>query len=267
LLIETIAATDRPRTRNRLARDLEALGLRSGQFVMLHVSMRSLGFVVGGAMSLLDAVLDVLGPTGTLMLPAHSGDLSDPATWQAPPVPAAWIDEVRAAMPAFDPARTPTWGLGVVPELFRTWPGVVRSTHPAVSLAARGPLAAEILKDHSLDDPHGERSPLARACEHGVRLLLLGVGWNRATLLHLAERRAQPDAAPVMSRAPILRNGQRVWQGYRDYDSDPERFVLVGDALAAAGKLATGRVGSSEAILADGRTAVDVGAATFAAAR
>ena len=254
---QLIAATDRPRTRDSLAVDLSTLGVASGQLVMLHVSMRSLGFVVGGAMTLLDAVLDVLGPTGTLMMPAHSGDLSDPADWSAPPVPTAWVDQVRATLPAFDPARTPTWGLGVVPELFRTWPGVLRSAHPTVSLAAVGPLAAEIVSSHPLDDPHGEASPLARAYDRGVKLLLLGVGWNRATLLHLAERRARPDAEPVESGAPILRDGRRVWQNYRDYDSEPEQFARVGDALA--GRVATGLVGSARAILADGRTLVDSG--------
>jgi len=257
LLTEIIATTDRPRTRASLSGELAALGLATGQLVMLHVSMRSLGFVVGGAMTLLDAMLDVLGPAGTLMMPAHSGDLSDPAVWSAPPVPAAWIDELRATMPAFDPARTPTWGLGVVPELFRTWPGVRRSAHPAVSLAACGPLADEIVGLHLLDDPHGEASPLARACDRGVKLLLLGVGWNRATLLHLAERRACPDAEPISAGAPVLLEGRRVWQTYRDYESDPERFADIGDALV--GHVTLGKVGSARAILVDGRTAVDKG--------
>jgi len=258
LLSQVIAATERPRTRDSLAADLRALGVEPGQLVMLHVSMRSLGFVVGGAETLLDAALEALGPTGTLMMPAHSGDLSDPADWSNPPVPAAWIDEVRATLPAYDPARTPTWGLGVVPELFRTWPGVMRSAHPTVSLAAHGPLAAEIVATHPLDDPHGEASPLARAYDRNVKLLLLGVGWNRATLLHLAERRARPDAEPALSGAPILRDGRRIWQRYCDYDSEPEQFARVGDALA--GLIATGLVGSARAILADGRTAVDAGA-------
>lgn len=257
MLTEVIAATERPHTRERLAGDLGALGLAPGQLVMLHVSMRSLGFVVGGAMTLLDAMLDVLGPTGTLIMPAHSGDLSDPAGWSAPPVPAAWIDEVRATMPAFDPARTPTWGLGVVPELFRTWPGVLRSTHPTVSLAACGPLANEIVGTHPLDDPHGEASPLARAYDRGVKLLLLGVGWNRATLLHLAERRASPQAEPIFAGAPVLLDGRRVWRTYRDYDSNPDRFADVGDALARHVTLA--KVGAARAILVDGRAAVDRG--------
>jgi aminoglycoside 3-N-acetyltransferase len=257
LLSEIIATTDRPRTRKSLSAELAALGVAPGQLVMVHVSMRSLGFVVGGAVSLLDAMLDVLGPAGTLMMPAHSGDLSDPAGWSAPPVPAAWVETVRAAMPPFDPSRTPTWGLGVVPELFRTWPGVLRSAHPTVSIAAHGPLAAEILGTHPLDDPHGEASPLARAYDRDVKLLLLGVSWHRATLLHLAERRARPDAEATPAGAPMLRDGRAVWQTYRDYDSDPERFGDVGDALA--GQLTIRQVGSARAILADGRTAVDMG--------
>ena len=264
MLADVIAATETPLTKHRLIGDLAALGVEPGQFVMLHVSMRSLGFVVGGAMTLLDAVIDRLGPTGTLMMPAHSTDLSDPASWTNPPVPAAWVDTVREAMPAYDPARTPTWGLGVVPELFRTWPGTRRSDHPAVSLAARGPLAAQLVGTHPLDDPHGELSPLARAYDLQVKVLLLGVGWTNATLLHLAERRARSAATPALAGAPILRDGRRVWIQYRDYESDPERFAALGDAFLAAGQIKRGRVGSAQAFLIDGQVAVDIGAAQLA---
>jgi len=90
-----------------------------------------------------------------------------------------------------------------------------------------------------------------------VKLLLLGVGWNRAPLLHLAERRARPGAQPVLCGAPVLRDGQRVWQIYRDYDSEPERFAAVGDALVTQSVI--GPVGSARAILVDGRVAVDHG--------
>lgn len=265
VLNQVIQTTSRPHTRDSLGRDLATLGVGPGQLVMMHVSMRALGFVVGGAVTLLDAVLDRLGPTGTLMMPAHSGDLSEPADWSNPPVPPAWVDTVRAAMPAFDRARTPTWGVGIVAELFRTWPGVVRSDHPTVSLAAHGPLAAKILDDHLFDDPHGECSPLARAYDRNVKVLLLGVGWDRATLLHLAERRALPDADPISAGAPVLRAGKRVWQTYRDYDSDPHNFLVVGDALAAAKQLTLGPVGSAKAILAEGRTVVDTGLACLKA--
>lgn len=266
MLTQVIAGTDRPRTRDSLIDDLAALGVEPGQLLMLHVSMRSLGFVVVGAVTLLDALIDRLGPTGTLMMPAHSTDLSDPATWTNPPIPVAWVDTVRETMPAYDPARTPTWGIGTVPELFRTWPGTLRSDHPAVSLAARGPLAAQLVGTHPLDDPHGEMSPLARAYDLGVKILLLGVGWSSATLLHLAERRASPKAEPVLSGAPILRDGQRVWTQYRDYESDPDRFAAVGDALSAAGQVTAGTIGSARALLVDGRAAVDIGSALLASA-
>ena len=192
MLADVIAATETPLTKHRLIGDLAALGVEPGQFVMLHVSMRSLGFVVGGAMTLLDAVIDRLGPTGTLMMPAHSTDLSDPASWTNPPVPAAWVDTVREAMPAYDPARTPTWGLGVVPELFRTWPGTRRSDHPAVSLAARGPLAAQLVGTHPLDDPHGDEilQVVITNADDFVRFSLhtveLGVGYIGVLALAMA---------------------------------------------------------------------------------
>ena len=139
---DAVLAATAPATRASLAAELAALGVPRGGVLIAHLSLSALGWTAGGALALLDALGDALGPEGTLVLPAFSSDLSEPSRWQAPPVPEAWWETIRAELPAFDPARTPTRGLGRAPELFRTLPGVQRSTHPTSSFAARGPLAA-----------------------------------------------------------------------------------------------------------------------------
>ena len=112
-------------------------------------------------------------------------------------------------MPAFDPAVTPTCCLGVIPELFRTWPGAVRSYHPSCSFAALGPHAGRIVAEQRLEDPMGEGSPLSAIYDLGGHVLLLGVGrkvgHRHNTMLHLAERRALgKDQETIAAGAPIL---------------------------------------------------------------
>src|SRR3954468_14214842 len=103
---------------------------------MMHWSMGSLGFVAGGTQAVVTALLDVLGPDGTLVVPTHMPENCDPAGWGNPPVPADWWPIIRSGSPGFDPRRTPSRWMGVLPETVRMWPGAVRSDHPYVSCAA-----------------------------------------------------------------------------------------------------------------------------------
>ncbi|MGB0440058.1 MAG: aminoglycoside N(3)-acetyltransferase, partial [Paracoccaceae bacterium] len=165
-------------SRASLVRDLGRLGIGAGDVVLLHVSMRGLGWVVGGAQSVIGAFLDVLGPKGTLCMPGHSAQLSDPGDWQNPPVPKAWHDVIRAEMPVFDPETTPLYGIGAAADLFWRWPGTRRSHHPQVSMLARGHHAEQITQAHSLDHAFGPDAPLGRVHDLGGKAVLLGVGYR-----------------------------------------------------------------------------------------
>src|SRR5512135_2194444 len=113
-----------PRTRESLARDLNALGLGSGQTVIVHSSLSALGWVSGGPVTVVQALMDVITPEGTLVMPTHSVDYSDPLQWRHLPVPAEWWPIIRETMPAFDPAITPTRKVGGFVDPLRTWPKV-----------------------------------------------------------------------------------------------------------------------------------------------
>jgi aminoglycoside 3-N-acetyltransferase len=261
-LDDIIRRSNRPYTRASLAADLAELGVVPGGIVIAHTALSAIGYVSGGAVALLEALGDALGPEGTLVMPAQSADLSDPAIWHSPSVPGDWVDTIRETMPAYDPARTPTWKLGVVAELFRTWPGVQRSAHPVCSFAARGPLAREILEPHELDDPFGETSPLARLYRRDARILLIGANWEACTSFHLAERRAQPDAEPEESWAPVMIDGKRVWAPWREYPHANTMFPFLGVAMQRAGIVRRSQIGEAPGRLTPLRAAVD-----FAVAR
>ncbi|HAH62667.1 MAG TPA: AAC(3) family N-acetyltransferase, partial [Treponema sp.] len=127
-----------PNTISSLERDFTELGVKPGMVLIAHTSLSSLGWVCGGAVSVILALETVLTGKGTLIMPAHSGDLSDPANWCNPPVPEAWIETIRKEMPCFDKDLTPTRGIGKIPETFRKQKSVLRSSHPQVSFAAWG---------------------------------------------------------------------------------------------------------------------------------
>nr|WP_291418824.1 AAC(3) family N-acetyltransferase [Actinophytocola sp.] len=198
--------SDGPNTRVTIATDLTELGLREGDMVLVHTSLSSFGWVCGGAVAVVQALLDVLGPAGTLVVPAQTMGNSDPRHWSRPPVPEDWWPIIRETMPAFDPRITPSVGLGAVAEMVRRWPGAVRSGHPQASFAAVGARAAELMAEHRLDSHLGEGSPLAALERAGARVLLLGVGFDVCTAFHLAEYRV-PMPTTELGAAVLTADG------------------------------------------------------------
>lgn len=261
-----VASASAPRTRRTLAEDLRDLGLAPGMAVIVHSSLSRLGWVAGGPVAVIQALMDVLTPEGTLVMPAHSGELSEPSYWQNPPVPEDWWPVIRAEMSPFDPALTPTRGMGAIAEAFRSFPGVRRSNHPQVSFTAWGKHAAFITDGHSLDYGLGEASPLARLYDLDGWILLLGVGHGNNTSLHLSEHRA-PGLVPFIQGAPVLRAGERVWVQIDDLETDADQFPDLGATFDATGATVTGRVGSAECRLMRQRAAVDFGVQWLAARR
>lgn len=253
---ELVESTPTPRTRESIARDLRTLGIEAGMVLEVHSSLSKLGWVCGGPVAVVQALMDVLTEDGTLLMPTHTPNYTDPARWQHPPVPQEWWPIIYEQMPAFDPQTTPSQFMGQIVETFRTWPGVLRSSHPALSFAAWGCHARTLTANHSLDNGLGEESPLARLYDLHGHVLLLGVGYESCTSLHLAEYRAQ-SAKPINEGGPILENDQRVWKTYQDIDLDSDLFPAIGAAFAELGLDKTGAVGSAHCILLPQRLAVD----------
>ena len=256
---EVIGRTSTPITAEMLRAALSAAGVGDGSVIIVHSSLSRLGWVVGGAHTVVNALLHQVGPTGTVVMPALSSDLSDPAGWVAPPVPAEWWPIIRAEMPAYDPLLTPTTGVGAVVECFRHVPGARRSEHPADSFVAVGPRADAIVHPHPLTPAFGATSPLARLYDLDATVVLLGVDHGNNTSLHLAESRASCAVPVITCGAPVVVDGERRWVEFEDLDYDSDDFAALGEAFAATGAETRTSLGVGTIITCPVRAVVDFG--------
>ena len=251
-----------PNTLESLCHELSDLGLRPGMTVMVHSSLGKVGWTVGGPVTVIRALLYVLGSAGTLVMPAESPQVSDPASWNDDRVKAEWHDTIRAYLPVFDPLTTPTM-MGAIPEAFRTFPGTLRSNHPLVSVCANGRFAREITREHALEFCEGNGTPFEKLYLLDGHTLLLGVGFNRCTSLHYAESLV-PARRTAVNRFPIMRDGKRMWVENRDMAPDNGvHFPVVGNRFTASGAVRVGRIGHADAMLFSTRELVEFAKSYF----
>jgi aminoglycoside 3-N-acetyltransferase len=212
-----------PLGRSELLRDLRVLGVREGAVVMVHTSMRSLGWVVGGPDTVVAALLAVVGSEGTVM--AYAGWDQDPYHLER------WPPVVRDAaireQPPFDPdVSEANREHGRIPERMRTWPGAVRGPHPEASVVAIGRRAHWIARPHPDDDPYGAGTPLARLVEASGQVLVLGAPLSTLTLLHHAEAIAPiEDKRRVTYTMPVSDRDQIVWRTYHDINTSEGAYA------------------------------------------
>lgn len=156
---------------------LQQQGLKEGDVLMVHSSLRKIGLVEHGADTLISALLNILGKEGTLMMPSF---------------PAIGFNyDYLKSKPVFDVTHTPS-RMGVVTETFRKKSGVLRSLHPTDSVIAFGKEAQYLVKDHFGQlTPYNDKSPFYRLCELKGKILMIGVGLESLTNLHTLE-----DAVP-----------------------------------------------------------------------
>ncbi|MCQ6267473.1 AAC(3) family N-acetyltransferase [Fictibacillus sp. WQ 8-8] len=247
-----------PRTRTSLREDFKQLGLKKGMTVIVHSSLRKIGWVCGGPVAVVQALMDVITEEGNLVMPTQSVDYSDPSEWENPPVPQDWWQTIRDEMPAYEPSITPTFSMGAIVDAFRSFPGVIRSGHPTVSFAAWGKDKEILMENHALDEGFGESSPLAGIYNRDGYVLLIGVGYGSNTSMHLAEYRI-PGQKGLETGSPVMESGQRVWKTYKKIETREELFDQIGHEFEShhGSEVNKGLAGSAETRLIRQKPLVD----------
>lgn len=163
---------------------LKNLGLKSGDDVLVHSSLSKIGYIDGGAEVFIQAILDVVGKLGNVLMPT-----SPNAGYQ--------LDYIRN-LKEFDVQNAPS-ALGKITEVFRTWPGAMRSASPTEPVSCVGPDAHWYTSGHlHQKTPYSETSPFARLAQKGGKILYVGVTLDNAgTSLHVLEDAVSPFKFPV----------------------------------------------------------------------
>jgi len=242
-------------TRRTLAAQLRDIGLALDDTVMVHAALRSVGRILGGPDALIDALHDVIGPEGTILVYTDWSDDYHDLLDDDGNVPAALRDDI----PPFDPvASRARRANGAIAELVRTRPGAKRSANPGASFAAVGGRAGWFTADHALDYGYGEQSPFAKLVQARGKVLMLGAPLDAMSLLHHAEHLARiPGKRVVRTEVPILVEGRTVWRRFEEFDtSDPVveglpegYFATVVEDFLATGRGVRGTVGDAASVL------------------
>ncbi len=218
---------------NEIVRDLRALGLQPGALVMTHSSLSALGEVEGGAQTVIEALLEVLGPKGTLVMPAMSSGV-------------------------YDHENSPS-NVGAITEAFRQWPGVVRSFHPSHSVCALGPLAEWLTADH-LASPTalGPETPFGRLVAKQGQVLFLGVDQDRNTLLHAAEEAVRAPYLSTRQFRYLDADGHEQVKTLELYPGPHRDFIGLDHLFREAGVMRVGKVGRAVCRLMEAKGIFDL---------
>jgi aminoglycoside 3-N-acetyltransferase len=221
-------------SQDELTQQLLDLGVVPGGVLLVHCSFSKVRPVENGTLGLIAALQDALGSEGTLVMPSMTDDDQCP----------------------FDPTTTTCLEMGVVANIFWQLPSVLRSDSPH-AFAALGPEAARITAPHTLDVPHGPDSPVGRVYKLDGQVLLLDVGHDANTTIHLAEFLA--GVRYRRKKSIIIKEDHRLVRfDYNEIDHCCQNFKFVDEWLDSRKLQHRGKVGYAQARLMCSRDIVDV---------
>lgn len=210
------------------------MGINQGDVIELAVNLDKLDYIVGGCQTLIDALIEILTPDGTLVISCLFKDNREPFKQDNPVFCYEIVDSLRANMPSFNPLINISYSPLV--DSFRLRDSVLYSKHPYYCFAAWGKYASFIINRQSLHFGLGEDSPTARLVELRSKYLCIGCGIDQLMSMRLAQVRS--ETCPIeLDGACIENNGYVLWKKYLDYQMDSSQFNAFIPQLLALGKI------------------------------
>ncbi len=227
-------------TLEQIIHDIRTLGVRPGDLLVVHSSLKSIGHIAGGADTVARALVETIASTGTVFVPTFN-----------------------FGKEPWDPKTTPSL-TGAITEAFRHLPGAQRSlqcTHP---LSAIGPRAAEILAGHEKTHPFAVDSPLGKLWKLNAWVLLLGCGHNSSSTIHIAE---EAENVPYLQRTRVqtILDGDHTHQVTVRRPGRSDSFHKIDVPLRSRGAIIDGTVGAAPAMLMRASDIVDTARAMLRA--
>lgn len=242
-------------SKNELVAFFKQIGLKKEMCVEVHASLSSFGFVIGGAQTVIDALIETVGYEGTIACVINYDSFSEPSRWQYPPISIDLEQKVRDNMPVLNREASDN-NTGSIVENLRRRPGSLCSLSPTCSYVAWGKYARLICTRQPLNFALGENSPTSHLYDLDAYVLLLGVDYDKCTLMHLAEYRSQFRPI-IIEGAKVEIDNKPVYKKYLELDIDSEIFNEVGAFLERDNKVNKLKINDSICRLFSGRIAVD----------
>lgn len=249
-----------PLSKDMLVDEFKQLGLKSNDKVMVHSSLSSFGYVIDGARAIIDAIIEVVGEDGLILMPGHSSWNSDPLEWTNPPMPKEWTEHIANSILPYDPQKSAIDFVGAIPIAFSKYNGVLRTNHPTVSFLMYGNYIG--WENQPLNYPLGVDSQLMKLFEEDGKVLMLGTDYSNVTALHLSEYLSDKVKEEV-NKSKVLIDNTPEWVSIIEKEAQCEFFNLIGDIYERDRFYSERMIGYSKCKLVDVRELVTLGKAFF----
>ncbi|MGI6607361.1 MAG: aminoglycoside N(3)-acetyltransferase [Erysipelotrichaceae bacterium] len=226
-------------------RQLQHLGVAQDMCLEVHVSFSSVGTVIGGPSVLVDALLKAVGENGTLVMASQDYNNSEPLFWENPPAEIRLMNKIRENTPGYDIYTSGQHLMGVVTDNLKVRKSTFHSYHPNSAFIACGKDAKYLMANQPLSFPFSLDSPLGKMYEkENSYILLIGVGYDKATGLHLGEHLSECRNI-ILQGGAIKIDGKDVWEKYLDIELDSSIFIEIGKEMEKRKMVRVGKVGDA----------------------
>ncbi|MGN1399099.1 MAG: aminoglycoside N(3)-acetyltransferase [Erysipelotrichaceae bacterium] len=236
---------------------LNQLGLQSDMTVEVHSSFAKVGYVIGGPAAFNDALLQIVGEKGNIVMPCQDYYNTEPLFWQNPPVKMNLADKIRENMPGYDIYTSGHRLMGVLVDDIRSRKTAYHSYHPNCAFVAIGKDSKYLMSNQPLSFPLGMKSPLGKLYQlDNSYTLLIGCDYDNCTSWHLAEHLSMVRGI-ILQGGCIKKGGKNIWKKYLDYEVNSDEFIEIGRQYEKTAQVRIGKVGNAVCKFFKTREAID----------